>query len=197
MKKRLTTLITALALPLLLMAAPLSHAAGNKQVLVRMETSLGTIDLELDPKAAPITVRNFLAYVDKGDYNGTIFHRVISGFMIQGGGYNASLASHKERKPIQNEADNGLKNLAGTIAMARTSEPHSATNQFFINTVDNAFLDHQDKSTRGWGYAVFGRVINGMDVVRKIESVTTVARGPFQNLPRPTVTISRVVRIQP
>lgn len=197
MKKRLTTLITALALPLLLMAAPLSHAAGSKQVLVRMETSLGTIDLELDPKAAPVTVRNFLAYVDKGDYNGTIFHRVISGFMIQGGGYNASLASHKERKPIQNEADNGLKNLAGTIAMARTNEPHSASNQFFINTVDNAFLDHQDKSARGWGYTVFGRVINGMDVVRKIESVATVAHGPFQNLPRPAVTISRVVRIQP
>lgn len=197
MMRKLSTLLATILVPLLISTAPASQAAGSKQVLVRMETSLGTIDLELNPKAAPFTVKNFLDYVEKGEYNGTIFHRVISGFMIQGGGYEANLASRKQRKPIRNEADNGLKNLAGTIAMARTNDPHSASNQFFINTVDNAFLDHQEKSAGGWGYAVFGRVIHGMDVVKKIESVATVAHGPFQNLPRPTVTITRIVRVQP
>jgi len=171
--------------------------AGSKQVLVRMETSLGNIDLELDPVKAPLTVKNFLGYVDKGDYNGTIFHRVIRGFMIQGGGFDEKLAQRPQRAPIQNEADNGLKNLAGTIAMARTGDPHSASNQFFINTVNNDDLDYRNKSISGWGYAVFGKVINGMDVVRKIESVDTIAYGRFANLPRPTVTIRRVVRVQP
>ncbi|HCU53447.1 MAG TPA: hypothetical protein DIC36_03915, partial [Gammaproteobacteria bacterium] len=123
-----------------------------------MTTSLGVIDLELDARHSPKTVANFLQYVDSGFYNGTIFHRVIPGFMIQGGGMLPGLKEKPTHAPIQNEADNGLKNTAGTLAMARTSDPHSASAQFFINTVDNAFLDHRGKTLQGWGYAVFGKV---------------------------------------
>lgn len=196
MKKITLNLFIGLFLPaILVFTAP--AGASSKQVLVRMETSLGNIDLELEPVKAPLTVKNFLGYVDKGDYNGTIFHRVISGFMIQGGGFDEKLSRRPQRAPIRNEADNGLKNLAGTIAMARTGDPHSASNQFFINTVDNEGLDYRSKTISGWGYTVFGKVIGGMDVVRKIESVHTVAYGRFANLPQPTVTIKRVVRIQP
>lgn len=165
---------------------------GAARILVRMTTSKGNIDLELDAASAPVTVRNFLSYADKGKYDGTIFHRVISGFMIQGGGYDKKLQQRTEHKPIRNEADNGLKNTAGTIAMARTGEPHSASNQFFINTVDNAFLDHQDKTPRGWGYTVFGHVTSGMAVVKAIESTATRSYGPFQNLPVKPVTILKI-----
>jgi len=195
MNKSLAKIFFALLLPAVLVFASPANA-GSKQVVVRMETSLGNVELELDTVKAPLTVKNFLGYVDKGDYNGTIFHRVIRGFMIQGGGYDEKLAMRPQRAPIKNEADNGLKNLAGTIAMARTGDPHSASNQFFINTVDNAFLDYRDKSVSDWGYTVFGKVTKGMDVVKKIESVTTTAYGPFENLPRPAVVIKRVVRVK-
>jgi len=195
MKKLLLKTFIAFLVPMSLIFTTPSFA-GNKPVLIRMETTLGNIKLELDPDKAPMTVKNFLGYVDKGDYNGTIFHRVIKGFMIQGGGFDEKLYQRPQRAPIQNEADNGLKNVTGSIAMARTGDPHSASNQFFINTVDNDGLDYRSKSISGWGYTVFGKVISGMEVVRKIESVNTVAYGRFANLPQPTVTIKRVVRVK-
>ena len=135
---------------------------------VQINTSLGPILVELDSAKAPNTVENFLAYVKSGHYNGTIFHRTIRRFMIQGGGMTADMNEKPTRAPIRNEADNGLKNLTGTIAMARTSDPHSASAQFFINVADNAFLDHKAKDEKGWGYAVFGRVTSGMELVEKI-----------------------------
>lgn len=184
-----------LGLCLATLFAPVTFAADSS-VLVRMTTNLGQVDLELDRKKAPRTVDNFLKYVRNGSYNGTIFHRVIPGFMIQGGGYDNSLREKAEKTPISNEADNGLKNLTGTIAMARTSDPHSASNQFFINTADNGFLDFQSKTPRGWGYAVFGKVVKGMDVVRAIESTPTSRSGPFENLPRTTVIILKMQEIR-
>ncbi len=146
---------------------------------VKLTTSMGPIVLELDEQKAPATVENFLGYVKSGHYDGTIFHRVISDFMIQGGGFDASYKQKQTRAPVQNEADNGLKNKRGTVAMARTGDPHSATAQFFVNVVDNAFLDHKAKDQQGWGYCVFGRVTEGMDVVDKIKDVPTGANGPF------------------
>ena len=169
----------------------------EKNPVIRMTTSLGTIEIELDAKRAPTTVANFLRYANEGFYNGTIFHRVIRGFMIQGGGFGPSLQRKATHDPIKNEADNGLKNTAGTIAMARTSDPHSATSQFFINTVDNGSLDYKDKSGAGWGYAVFGKVIKGMDVVQKSEAVPTTTRGPYQDVPRRDVVIEKVELVKP
>ncbi|MEW6445066.1 MAG: peptidylprolyl isomerase [Pseudomonadota bacterium] len=180
----------------LLLAASLALPAwaGPKVVL---ETSHGDITLELDPERAPKSVENFLAYVRDGHYNGVIFHRVIPDFMIQGGGFTDAFVQKPARAPIQNEADNGLKNLRGTIAMARTGDPHSATAQFFINTVDNGFLDHQAPNPRGWGYAVFGKVISGMDVADRIQRLPTGSGGPFRSdVPRETVTIKQA-RILP
>ncbi len=167
-----------------------SPAKANPQV--RITTNLGVIEAELYADKAPGTVSNFLNYVQTGFYSGTIFHRVIPGFMIQGGGFAPGLKQKSAGASIKNEADNGLKNLAGTLAMARTMDPHSASAQFFINTVDNAFLDHRDKSTRGWGYAVFGKVTKGMDVVKKIESTQTKTVGPFENVPVYDVVIEKV-----
>ncbi|MHB8346270.1 MAG: peptidylprolyl isomerase [Acidiferrobacterales bacterium] len=161
--------------------------------IVQMVTSLGTIELELFPDKAPVTVKNFLGYVNSGFYNGTIFHRVIPGFMIQGGGFEPGMRQKPTRAPILNEAGNGLRNTVGTIAMARTGDPNSATAQFFINTADNAFLDHRDDSVQGWGYAVFGKVIKGMKIVRKIEAVPTGTRGPFANVPLRDVVIRKMV----
>jgi len=175
------------------MAMP-SHA--SKPVMVRMVTSLGNVDLQLYPDKAPVTVKNFLSYVNKGSYNGTVFHRVIKGFMIQGGGFDQNLARRPTQDPIPNEADNGLKNVAGTIAMARTGIPDSATNQFFINTVDNSFLDFKNKSVQGWGYAVFGKVVKGMNVVQKIENTPTGFRGPFPNFPSPVIVILKMERLK-
>ncbi len=166
------------------------HAGDNPQVV--METSKGRIVLELFADKAPISVENFLAYVNSGYYDGTIFHRVIPGFMIQGGGFTADMKMKPGRSPIQNEADNGLKNERGTIAMARTPDPHSASSQFFINTVDNDFLNHKRKDPRGWGYAVFGRVVEGMEVVDTISSVKTGNRGMYQDVPVKPVVIKRV-----
>jgi cyclophilin family peptidyl-prolyl cis-trans isomerase len=162
---------------------------------VRLTTNLGAIDIELDTQRAPKTTENFLNYVDKGFYNGTVFHRVIPSFMIQGGGFGSGLKQKKTDAPIINEADNGLKNTAGTIAMARTASPHSASTQFFINTVDNSFLNHRDKTTQGWGYAVFGKVTKGMDVVNKIEAVATTNDGPHQNVPAQDVVITKAERL--
>src|SRR5688572_23644375 len=146
---------------------------------VEVVTNHGTFVIQLDPARAPKSVENFLTYVDAKHYDGTIFHRVISTFMVQGGGYDGNYEKKPTRAPIQNEADNGVKNTRGTVAMARTGDPHSATAQFFVNVVDNGFLDHQAKDERGWGYTVFGRVIEGMDVVDKIKAVKTGSNGPF------------------
>jgi len=146
---------------------------------VIVETSVGSFTIELDKEHAPKTVENFLAYVESGHYAGTVFHRVIEGFMIQGGGYDEKLEKKSVRAPVENEAHNGLKNTRGTVAMARTSDPHSATAQFFVNVVDSAFLDHKGKSGGDWGYCVFGKVTDGMDVVDKIKTVKTGPKGPF------------------
>lgn len=168
---------------------------GSARPVVLLKTSLGEIEIELYPDKAPVTVANFLAYVDEGFYDGTIFHRVIEDFMIQGGGYDGGKQKKPTRDPIKNEANNGLKNEAGTIAMARTSAPDSATSQFFINVENNAFLDHREATPEGWGYAVFGRVTGGMDVVERIEnSETEDAGGAFRNIPKSPVVIESARR---
>ena len=182
----LKTLLAILAL-----IAAFGAMAQNPQV--EMRTSLGTITLELQPENAPETVKNFLQYVKDGYYNGTIFHRVIADFMIQGGGFTPDLQQKKTRDPVKHEGGNGLRNQVGTIAMARTAEPHSATSQFFINVVDNQMLDFRGPGPQEIGYTVFGRVIKGLDVVNRIRSVETSARGPFRSdVPVKTVTIERV-----
>jgi len=160
---------------------------------VRLKTSKGDILLELDRQRAPVTVENFLQYVKDGTYNGTIFHRVISGFMIQGGGFAAGMKEKQTRSPIRNEAGNGLKNLKGTIAMARTNVVDSATDQFFINCKDNDFLDHRSEDSRGFGYAVFGKVVKGIEVVEKIEKVPTGSKGMHQDVPVEDVVIQSAV----
>ena len=158
-----------------------------------METSMGTITLELDDAKAPETVANFVRYAKDGHYDGTIFHRVIDGFMIQGGGFTKDMNQKETREPIRNEAMNGLRNLRGTIAMARTMVVDSATSQFFINLVDNSFLDFQNPTPQGFGYAVFGKVVDGMDVVDQIAKVKTGFSGPHQNVPEEAIVIKRVV----
>ena len=167
--------------------------AGGPLPRVRLVTSMGDIEVELNPNAAPSTVANFLAYTEDGFYDGTIFHRVIAGFMIQGGGFTADMQRKSTRPPIRNEADNGLTNRTGTIAMARTPDPHSASAQFFINVKDNDFLDHRAKTAKGWGYCVFGRVVGGMNVVRAIENVATTVRSGMRDVPRTPVTIKRAL----
>lgn len=146
---------------------------------VKFTTTLGDIVVELDEEKAPVSTQNVLSYVEAGHYNGTVFHRVIDGFMIQGGGYDRDLKKRPTRAPIANEATNGLSNLRGTVSMARTPEIDSATSQFFINVVDNTFLDHKDESPENYGYSVFGRVVEGMDVVDKIKGAETGEKGPF------------------
>ena len=166
----------------------------SKYQHVEIQTSLGNIIIQLDHEKAPKSTANFMQYVKEQAYDRTIFHRVIKDFMIQGGGYNSDFKKRPNNAPITNEADNGLKNLRGTIAMARTRDPHSATNQFFINSVDNAFLDHRSKSLSGWGYTVFGKVIDGMKVVDKINQLRTGRAGPFNSdVPVNTVMIYHVV----
>jgi peptidyl-prolyl cis-trans isomerase B (cyclophilin B) len=161
--------------------------------MVTLKTTFGPIKLELDAEKAPVTVANFLAYARDGFYDGTIFHRVIDNFMIQGGGFDTDMQQKSAGEPIENEADNGLTNDFGTIAMARTMDPHSATAQFFINVKDNDFLNHSAKTMQGWGYAVFGRVVEGEDVLDKIRSVPTTSRGGHQDVPVETVIIESVV----
>jgi cyclophilin family peptidyl-prolyl cis-trans isomerase len=166
-----------------------ARAADAKKPVVVLETTLGTIQLELDAEKAPVTVKNFLDYANAGHYNGLIFHRVIPGFMIQGGGLTPDMEERKTKAPIKNEAGNGLKNERGTIAMARTSVVDSATSQFFINVADNDFLNHRDETAAGFGYAVFGKVTKGMDVVDKIVAVKTGTRGFHQNVPLEPIVI--------
>ena len=162
---------------------------------VSVATNHGTFVIALDPAKAPKSVENFLRYVDAKHYDGTVFHRVIPTFMIQGGGFDQQLEKKPVQAAIQNEADNGLKNMRGTVAMARTGDPHSATSQWFVNVTDNAFLDHQAKEGPGWGYAVFGKVTEGMDVVDKIKGVRTGASGPFaKDAPVEPVVIESVRR---
>ena len=157
-----------------------------------MHTNHGVITLELNAEKAPVTVENFMQYARDGFYDGTIFHRVIDGFMIQGGGMEPGMKQKETRDPIKNEADNGLSNVNGSIAMARTNDPNSATAQFFINVKDNAFLDHSSPTPQGWGYCVFGRVTDGMDVVNEIKTVATGSGGMHQDVPLEDVIIERV-----
>ena len=159
--------------------------------MVKLHTNHGTITLELDAAKAPKTVANFLDYVKSGHYDNTVFHRVINGFMIQGGGFEPGMRQKPNRAPVENEAGNGLKNARGTVAMARTNDPHSATAQFFINLTDNAFLDFTAPSGNGWGYCVFGKVVGGTDVVDHIAGVPTGSRGGHQDVPSPDVVIER------
>lgn len=157
--------------------------------MVKLHTRFGVITLELDAEKAPKSVANFLAYVEAGHYDGTIFHRVIKNFMIQGGGMLPDMSQKKTNAPVENEAKNGLKNVRGSIAMARTNDPHSATAQFFINTVDNDFLDYPGQD--GWGYAVFGKVVDGLDVVEQIRAVATGRSGYHSDVPREPVVIDK------
>ena len=179
----------ALALAAALPASAQNAAAPAAAPRVKLETSLGNIWLELDAQKAPRTVANFVQYVKDKHYDGTVFHRVIDGFMIQGGGFTADMQQKPTRPSIQNEADNGLKNLPLTVAMARTNDPHSASAQFFINVADNRFLNHTQPTLNGWGYAVFGKVVAGAEVVDKIRQVRTGNRGMFQDVPTTPVTI--------
>ena len=168
-------------------------AAAPSNPVVKIKTSMGEITAELDAKNAPVSTANFVEYARAGYYDGTVFHRVIPGFMIQGGGMDANLAPKAgARAPIQNEADNGLKNTRGTLAMARTSDPNSATSQFFINVTDNGFLDHRSKVPSQYGYAVFGKVTEGMDVVDRIKAVKTGSKNMMQDVPVEPVVIERV-----
>lgn len=173
--------------------------ASNSQAettMVQMDTSKGSITLELDAGKAPATVENFLVYVKEGFYDGTIFHRVISNFMIQGGGFTEGMTQKPTHAPVKNEANNGLSNDTGTIAMARTSNPHSATAQFFINVKDNTFLNFSGETAQGWGYAVFGRVTEGMDTVNAIKNVSTASKGPFDDVPVEAVIIEKVFIVE-
>ncbi len=186
--------INTAAIVALLALTALPAAAQDGNPVVRLETNRGDIRIELYPERAPNTVENFLTYVRNDHYDGTIFHRVIPDFMIQGGGFTTDYTRKSTRDPIRNEADNGLSNDRGTIAMARTGDPHSATSQFFINVKDNDFLDHKAKTQRGWGYAVFGDVISGLGTVDEISQVPTGSAGPFaKDAPREPVVIEDAV----
>ncbi len=185
-------LLSVLTLSISLLVANTTFADANSSHQVLLQTNLGSIKLQLDADKAPVTVANFENYVEKGFYDGTIFHRVIGNFMIQGGGFRPGLIEKESDAPISNEADNGLSNVVGTIAMARTQDPHSATAQFFINVNDNSALDFQARTTEGWGYAVFGRVIDGMDVVERIKNVKTTTKRWFRNVPVEDVIIEKV-----
>jgi cyclophilin family peptidyl-prolyl cis-trans isomerase len=179
--------LVSLAAGCLLLLASIGAWAANP--VVELATSMGPVRIELYPDKAPKTVENFLQYVRERFYDGTVFHRVIPGFMVQGGGFTADMEQKRTREPIANEAQNGLKNTTGTVAMARTPNPHSASSQFFINVADNAFLDFTGPTQQGYGYCVFGRVTQGMDVVNKIVAVPTGNRGGHQNVPLKPVVI--------
>ncbi len=194
-------LFLALQVTLLAFAfSPLAQAqsnaktSDNPQVLI--DTNMGSIMLELYPEKAPKTVENFLAYVNEGFYDGTIFHRVIPNFMVQGGGFTTDMKKKLTRAPIENEADNGLRNKIGMVSMARTNDPHSATAQFFINVAQNSFLDFREKTNRAYGYAVFGRVIKGMKVVNKIRQVRTGFKDGFADVPLQTVVIEKARQVK-
>jgi cyclophilin family peptidyl-prolyl cis-trans isomerase len=190
----LATLAAALALPLAA-AEPAKHscesALKGKEMKVKLTTSMGPITVELDKDKAPVSAANFAKYVESGHYNGTIFHRVIDGFMIQGGGFTKDMAQKPTQAPIKNEADNGLKNDKYTLALARTPDPNSASSQFFINVKDNDFLNYKAPTMQGWGYAVFGKVVEGKDVVDKIAKVATGNAKGFENVPATPVVIEK------
>jgi len=171
----------------------MTMAATPKKV--RLDTSAGSLVIELDTERAPLSAANFLKYVQAGHYDGTVFHRVIKGFMVQGGGFEAGMKQKPTQAAIRNEANNGVKNARYTLAMARTGDPHSATAQFFINTVDNEFLNFRAENAQGWGYAVFGRVVEGTDVVDKIESVRTGRKGFHDDVPLEDVRIERATEV--
>ena len=187
---RAATFLSAVCLLLASIGVATAHS-GDK-VMVEMHTSKGLITLELDAEKAPVTVANFIEYVKSGHFDGTIFHRVIPGFVIQGGGMESGMKEKPTQPPIENEADNGLKNVTGSICMARTNDPHSATSQFFINLKDNQFLDHTEKNPQGWGYAVFGQVTDGMDVVEAIAAVQTGNAGFHQDVPVEDIVVEKV-----
>jgi len=189
-------MIRSLIFLLALTLAPAALAANPK---VEIKTSLGTVVIDLYPENAPQTVENFLQYVKDGFYDGTVFHRVIPGFMVQGGGFTRNLQQKPTRPAIRNEAGNGLRNAVGTVAMARTKDPHSATAQFFVNVADNDFLDFKSPDENGYGYTVFGRVSAGMDVVQKMLQVPTATVGPHQNVPRTPIVIesTRLIEAAP
>lgn len=187
-------LVLALAAPGLAQSAPASPAQAGK-TLVKLETTKGDIVIELFKDKAPLSVGSFLANVKSGHYNGTVFHRVINGFMIQGGGFDANMREKPTGPAIKNEADNGLKNALYTVAMARTSNPHSASAQFFINVRDNRFLDHRGKTEDGWGYAVFGQVVDGKRVVDEIKGVRTGKVGMFDDVPLQPVIVKKATII--
>ncbi len=189
-------LVGLTALALIITAGSTTRAEKRSNPLVKLETSMGEITIELNADKAPATTANFLQYVKDGFYNGTIFHRVIPTFMIQGGGFDTQMNQKPTRAPIQNEADNGLKNEPYTIAMARTMDPNSATAQFFINVADNQFLNHTAKNPQGWGYAVFGKVVKGHDVVDKVKMVPTGNKGMHQNVPLEPVTIIKATVVE-
>ena len=180
---------------LLAAAFAVSGLTAQAETLAEIDTNYGTIKLSLDEQRAPKTVANFVRYAEKGFYNNTVFHRVIDGFMIQGGGFEPGMKQKPTAAPIQNEAANGLKNNAYTIAMARTGDPHSATAQFFINVADNGFLNHTAPTPQGWGYAVFGKVISGQNVVDAIKAVPTGTKGFHENVPRADVVIEKAVAV--
>ncbi len=201
MNNKLLTLVTSILLSFSLFStafaksnADVETPNNNPQVLI--ETSMGNIMLELFPQKAPKTVENFLRYVNEEFYDGTIFHRVIPNFMIQGGGFTPNLQKKLTHEPIKNEARNDLRNRIGTIAMARTNDPHSATAQFFINVSQNTMLDFREKTTRGYGYAVFGRVIQGMKVVNTIRSVRTTSQNGMRDIPKEPVIIIKVRQVK-
>ncbi len=192
--------IVGLAVLVALSVANCTSAEPGKEpnvanTVVLMKTSLGDVKIELWADKAPETVKNFLAYVDDKFYDGTIFHRVIPNFMIQGGGFTADMKQKATKAPVKNEAKTEVSNVRGTLAMARTNNPDSATAQFFVNVVDNGFLDHKDDSVRGMGYCVFGKVIEGMDVVDKIKAVRTKTAGQFENVPVEPVVITSIARV--
>ena len=194
--RKLPSLLLA-ALYLLMIVVVRANAQAQKNPVVALDTTLGTIRVELYPDKAPTTVKNFLNYVQGKHYDGLLFHRVVPGFMIQGGGLYADLSEKPAGATIKNEAVNGLKNERGTLAMARRNAPDSADAQFFINVKDNAFLNHRDETPAGFGYAVFGRVIQGMDVVDKIVAVPTTKKGPHENVPAEPIVIRSVRVVEP
>jgi FKBP-type peptidyl-prolyl cis-trans isomerase len=171
-------------------------AAASAATQVKMETSYGAVIIQLDSAAAPKTVANFMQYVSSGFYSGTIFHRVIPGFMIQGGGFTPDMQEKKTNPPIANEADNGVKNTRGTLAMARTNDPNSATAQFFVNTVNNDFLNFQSKTAQGWGYCVFGKVVRGLNIIDSIEKAATASQGMYENVPVKPILINKMTIIK-
>ncbi len=196
MGANMNTVLKPLLMIVFMIILMTTSSAQAEMTNVKMETSKGVIMLELDGDTAPNTVANFVKYTQEGFYDSTIFHRVISNFMIQGGGLSADMLQKSTHTPVQNEANNGLKNDTGSIAMARTNDPHSATAQFFVNVKDNDSLNFSSETPQGWGYAVFGKVTEGMDVVNAIKDVQTTTSGSYQDVPANTITIEKVTIIE-